>query len=134
MILIYLGVGTISSEARGLSQLKIGNIKDLQHVLVPFLLSYPILGFKGLQFNLWLKALEIKLCYGSTKNNYSKDQENKVKDILKKAPVTELGPRKLEFIYFCLLLINPHPVSLALPSAIRSWLLRSKAGPFFLYI
>jgi len=90
--------------------------------------------FKGLQFNLWLKALEIKLCYGSTKNNYSKDQENKLKDILKKGPVTELGPRKLEFIYFCLLLINPHPVSLALPSAIRSWLLRSKAGPFFLYI
>lgn len=88
MISIYLGVGIISSEARGISKLKIGNIQHLQHVLVPFLLSYPLVGFKSLQFNIWIKALEIKLSYGKKKYKYSQEKENKLQHIFNE--LTEL--------------------------------------------
>ena len=52
-ILNYLGSGTIYSENRGISKLKIGNIQSIQHVLIPFLLTYPLIGFKKkLQFDI----------------------------------------------------------------------------------
>ena len=70
-ILNFLGTGIISSAAaplppfpikgmggralrreRKISKFKIGNLKEIQHILIPFLCSYPLLGFKKLQFDM----------------------------------------------------------------------------------
>lgn len=75
----FLNVGIISSEKRGISKVKIGNLNSIQHILIPFLLTYPIPGFKNVQFQTWLKAVAIKVANPST---YDIDQEANLKQVL----------------------------------------------------
>jgi hypothetical protein len=58
---IFLGFGNVTSEKRGISKLTSANLTFLQHILIPFLLAHPIPGFKGLQFQMWLKAVVVRL-------------------------------------------------------------------------
>lgn len=83
-ILNYLGTGKISSEERGISKLKIGSILNIQHILIPFLLTYPLKGFKCLQFEVWMKAVQIKIIKNALKQkNLGLDQEILLTDYLK---------------------------------------------------
>lgn len=87
-VLNYLGSGTIYSENRGISKLKIGNIQSIQHVLIPFLLTYPLIGFKKLQFDIWIKAVQIKMIKNVQKSNLNLNQEILLKNYLRE--LTEL--------------------------------------------
>jgi len=61
-ISIFLGFGSVTSDKkRGMSKLTSANLTFLQHILIPFLLAHPIPGFKGLQFQMWLKAVIVRL-------------------------------------------------------------------------
>jgi hypothetical protein len=87
-VLNYLGSGTIYSENRSISKLKIGNIQSIQHVLIPFLLTYPLIGFKKLQFDIWIKAVQIKMIKNVQKSNLNLNQEILLKNYLRE--LTEL--------------------------------------------
>jgi len=39
----------------------------IQHILIPFLNSYPLLGFKRQQYEIWIKAVEIRLTLLNTR-------------------------------------------------------------------
>jgi len=62
----YFGTGNIYSDKKGLSKVKFNNIKNIQHRLLPFFYFYPLVGFKLKQFNVWVKAVILKISYLST--------------------------------------------------------------------
>jgi hypothetical protein len=57
--------------------------------LIPFLLTYPLIGLKKkLQFDIWIKAVQIKMIKNSQKSNLNLDQEILLKNYLRE--LTEL--------------------------------------------
>lgn len=64
----YFGAGNIYSDRWGISKIKFSNIKIIQHQILPFFYFYPLLGFKLQQFEIWIKAVTIKICEGLSKN------------------------------------------------------------------
>nr|YP_010555501.1 GIY-YIG endonuclease [Ramaria rubella]UYR22249.1 GIY-YIG endonuclease [Ramaria rubella] len=93
-----LGVGNIFSEKRGISKFKISILEMIQHILIPFLNIYPLLGFKRQQYEIWIKAVEIKL----TLPKYSLNRETKLYSVL--TNLTAL--RKKNLISFGLVRVN----------------------------
>lgn len=55
----FLEVGKIFHEQRGLSRLRINVLADLGSVALPFFATYPIPGFKGLQYGIWLEGVTL---------------------------------------------------------------------------
>lgn len=80
-ISIFLGFGNVISNKEGMSNLSSANLIWLQHLLIPFLLAHPIPGFKGLQFQMWLKAVVVKLQCQAL-NTYTVKQSAKLARIL----------------------------------------------------
>lgn len=52
------------------------------------LLTYPLIGFKKLQFDIWIKAVQIKMIKSSQKSNLNLDQEVQLQNYLRE--LTEL--------------------------------------------
>jgi hypothetical protein len=75
----FLGAGTVYEyEDRKQAELVIRNSKVIQHILLPFFLSYPMMGYKGTQYNIWLEAVLLTL--GTTE--YSKERENQLLELV----------------------------------------------------
>jgi hypothetical protein len=75
-ISIFLGFGNITSDKkRGMSKLTSANLTFLQQILIPFLLAHPIPGFKGLQFQMWLPAVVVRLQCSALKTYTSEDSD-----------------------------------------------------------
>lgn len=71
----FLGAGTVYEYGdRKQAELVVRNIKVIQHILLPFFLLYPMMGYKRTQYNIWLKAVLLTL--GTTE--YSKERENQL--------------------------------------------------------
>lgn len=68
-----LGVGKIFHEQRGLSRLRINVLADLGSVALPFFATYPIPGFKGLQYPIWLEG--VTLTYVEYANMWSEGRQ-----------------------------------------------------------
>jgi len=56
------------------------------------LLTYPLIGFKKLQFDIWIKAAQLKIIKKSQKSYLNLDQEIQVKNYLRE--LTELRKNK----------------------------------------
>lgn len=59
----YFGAGIIYSDKKGISKVKFNNIKIIQHRLLPFFYFFPLSGFKQKQYEIWLRAVILKLSY-----------------------------------------------------------------------
>lgn len=77
----FLGLGSVTSNKLGMSNLSSANLTYLQHILIPFLLAHPIPGFKGLQFKMWLKAVVVRVKCTALKT-YTRKDSNKLSRIL----------------------------------------------------
>lgn len=69
--------GRIFTEKRGISRIRISNIKTLQHIILPFISTYQLRGFKNNQYNIWLKAV----CLVLSKPFWTKEREVLLSDI-----------------------------------------------------
>jgi len=61
-LLLFFGCGYIISDKKGLTKFKISNLKLIHSVAVlPFLFIFSIIGFKRQQYDIWIKAVTVKL-------------------------------------------------------------------------
>src|SRR5690606_26420604 len=51
----YFNGGKIYHEARGVSKFRITQRIEILEILIPHFINYPLLGYKQLQYNIWLK-------------------------------------------------------------------------------
>lgn len=81
-ILNSIGPGFIYSNRGKRSRIRITNIDILQHFVLPYFYHNPIPNsrYKGMQYNLWLKAVEILM----VNKIYSKDREQLLTQLLEK--------------------------------------------------
>lgn len=75
----FLGAGTVYEyEDRKQAELVVRNLKVIQHILLPFFLLYPMMGYKRTQYNIWFEAVLLTL--GTTE--YSKERENQLLELV----------------------------------------------------
>jgi len=71
-VLNAIGPGFIYSHVGAVSRIRVVNMDILQHFVLPFFTRYPLPGYKGLQYQTWLKAVEVVIA----DRKYSKHREN----------------------------------------------------------
>ena len=84
-ILDFIGLGFLDSyfprKARDLkcvSRIRVSALPFLQHFVLPFFLTNPLLGFKRRQYDIWLEAVLVLM----SNTNYSKAREEQLNSIL----------------------------------------------------
>jgi hypothetical protein len=92
-IKLFLGVGSVYSHTNGISNFRLENVQLIKHVLLPFLFFHPLRGHKLLQYELWLKAILIKLAFYKKRDEATLDfTSSKLKLIIDE--LSELSPNK----------------------------------------
>lgn len=71
-IAYYLGAGKVYETFNDVvAQFEINNFIVIQHIILPFLSNFPLMGHKRKQYEIWLKAIMLTLC----NVGYSKKRE-----------------------------------------------------------
>jgi hypothetical protein len=74
----YLNCGSIYSETRGISRIRIATIPLISCNVLPFFFNFPLMGFKHQQFLIWSKAVNVMLKFPT----YSLSREASLTSIL----------------------------------------------------
>lgn len=78
-ILNMIAPGYLYSHVGSVSRIRVANMDVLQHYVLPFFAQYPLPGYKGIQYQAWLKAVEVVLA----DRKYSKGRENILTRLIK---------------------------------------------------
>lgn len=55
----YFNVGAVYNETRGISKFRLTQRNEIINILIPFFKENPLFGRKSLQFNIWIKIVNI---------------------------------------------------------------------------
>lgn len=80
-ILNFIGPGSLYTQFKSVSRIRISNINVIQHNVLPFFYHnpFPVNSFKSIQYNHWLIAVETLI----KNKNYSKNREQVLTQQLK---------------------------------------------------
>jgi len=70
--------GSLFSQVNAASRIRIASLDSLQHSVLPFFTSYPLVGHKELQYSIWLEAVTLMIC----EPNYTDNRQLKLALIL----------------------------------------------------
>jgi hypothetical protein len=95
-IVNQLGAGSIYEYSnRATAEFAVVGLQKIQHIILPFFLQYPLIGFKLTQYELWKKAVLESIC----NPKFSKDRELRMIEIMAELSNSSPGHRGPMEIY-----------------------------------